>query len=83
MKKSILNLGKALNKAEQKNINGGMFNPFCSCSRNYQLGDEYNNNGNVIQECTFAPDQGGPGEPFFGALCLGVVHNNNICCPFF
>ena len=24
MKKSILNLGKALNKAEQKNINGGI-----------------------------------------------------------
>ncbi|CAL2089769.1 WAP-type (Whey Acidic protein) with four-disulfide core [Tenacibaculum sp. 190524A02b] len=24
MKKSILNLGKALNKADQKNVNGGM-----------------------------------------------------------
>ena len=28
MKKQILNLGKALNKTEQKQINGGDFSPF-------------------------------------------------------
>ena len=28
MKKQILNLGKALNKAEQKSINGGVTRPF-------------------------------------------------------
>ena len=29
MKKQFLNLGKALNKAEQKEINGGKFPPMC------------------------------------------------------
>ncbi|MGG6231627.1 hypothetical protein [Tenacibaculum sp. SDUM215027] len=32
MKKSILNLGKVLNKADQKEINGGL--PPCFCSAN-------------------------------------------------
>jgi len=30
MKKQILNLGKALDKAEQKEINGGDLRPICS-----------------------------------------------------
>ena len=41
MKKSILNLGKALNKAEQKNVNGGR--RICSslffCAFNCEDGD--------------------------------------------
>ncbi len=31
MKKSILNLGKTLNKTEQQSINGGRLNPFDQC----------------------------------------------------
>ncbi|WP_299163263.1 hypothetical protein [uncultured Tenacibaculum sp.] len=36
MKKSILNLGKILNKAEQKVISGGVnyYYPICECDRN-------------------------------------------------
>ncbi|MBA6156377.1 hypothetical protein H3Z83_07605 [Tenacibaculum sp. S7007] len=36
MKKSILNLGKALNKAEQKEINGGLRPPTGPCTDSYK-----------------------------------------------
>jgi uncharacterized protein VirK/YbjX len=36
MKKSILNLGKALNKAEQKSINGGYPALPCECESRYK-----------------------------------------------
>ena len=39
MKKSILNLGNALNKAEQKTINGGSINPVNSCICNRLTGN--------------------------------------------
>ncbi|MDO6811928.1 hypothetical protein [Tenacibaculum soleae] len=40
MKKSILNLGKALNKAEQKEINGGISRKeFCATKKMILLGD--------------------------------------------
>ena len=38
MKKSVLNLGKALNKAEQKSISGG----FAACINASQCADIYN-----------------------------------------
>ncbi len=41
MKKSILNLGKTLNKTEQKNINGGSDNPINSCKCDSRTGKYY------------------------------------------
>jgi len=38
MKKSILNFGKALNKAKQKEINGGGGKKFCSSNQDCQWG---------------------------------------------
>jgi hypothetical protein len=45
MKKSILNLGKALNKAEQKQISGGV--PSLSCYRK-RVGDSCGSNGQGV-----------------------------------
>mgnify|MGYP006910665912 CR=1 FL=1 len=52
MKKQMLNLGKALNKAEQKQINGGLMDyKRCSTSRN-RPSAQCPGNGNCINgEC--------------------------------
>lgn len=65
MKKSILNLGEALNKAEQREINGGM-GEICACTSNYTQVSQH--------ECTFTPRGGFP-----GALCSGVIVNGQCC----
>ena len=46
MKKQILNIGKALNKAEQKQVNGGTM--LASCADLYK---GLNCNGYVIRRC--------------------------------
>jgi len=72
MKKTILKIGKAITKAEQKNINGGMGNDICGCTNVYS-----NVPGEYIDplECQFLPS-GGFGLPF---LCYGMV-KNGMCC---
>ena len=75
MKKQFLNLGKALNKAEQKLINGGGPAPHpglkgpCPCTSDYTV------TGGGGNECTF------PGnDKFFPeGVCLGYVQNG-LCC---
>ena len=52
MRKSILNLGKALNKAEQKVINGGAM--LASCADLYK---GLNCNGYVIPRCRLYCEQ--------------------------
>lgn len=70
MKKSLLNLGKALSKSEQKEIHGGIGGfDVCRCSSNYVL------EGNSF-ECSYEPKGGFP-----GARCYGRVQNN-MCCPY-
>ncbi|EZH73399.1 hypothetical protein ATO12_15780 [Aquimarina atlantica] len=74
MKKSLLNLGKALSKSEQKNIHGGLRGGFgtCGCSSEYTL-----EGGNGI-ECSYEPTGAGG---FPGARCYGSVQNG-MCCPY-
>jgi hypothetical protein len=73
MKKQILNLGKALNKAEQKNVLGGdkTFRNPCPCTSSYEdHGDgscSYPANGTIF------------GDPFLGARCLGEIQNGQCC----
>ncbi|MBA6156380.1 hypothetical protein H3Z83_07620 [Tenacibaculum sp. S7007] len=67
MKKSILNLGNALNKAEQKSINGGMFINPCNGS------SIYNDIGGG--ECTYTPKGMDTRK-----LCLGQI-SNGFCAP--
>jgi len=63
MKKSILNIGTALNKAEQKQINGGMMLSGCaSGSALYFLSGTSN--------CCAYPSS------IFGEVCYGRVTNN-------
>ncbi|MEQ6125286.1 hypothetical protein AAON49_13845 [Pseudotenacibaculum sp. MALMAid0570] len=64
MKKSILNIGKALNKAEQKQVNGGM-NGICDCTSNYTQVSQ--------NECIFSPVGGGP------FMCAGVIVDGQCC----
>ncbi len=45
MKKSILNLGKTLNKAEQLTINGGSFPCYCN--------GKYMGNASSVGQCWF------------------------------
>ncbi len=74
MKKQILNLGRALNKVEQKKIKGGTPPPPpglggpCDCSVNYTTVPG-------SSECTY------PGsDPLFPhGICLGTVQNG-MCC---
>ncbi|MBA6156383.1 hypothetical protein H3Z83_07635 [Tenacibaculum sp. S7007] len=71
MKKSILNLGKALNKAEQKEVNGGkVFGPFCKSGACYSNNwvSAGNENGDVCA-VLFG----------YGDHCRGTI-NNNQCC---
>ncbi|SNR16853.1 hypothetical protein [Tenacibaculum jejuense] len=80
MKKSILNLGKSLNKTEQQNINGG-FGPFgpsvCASSSNYILeGGEIIINGVRTNDCSF-PSRASKGA-FPGSRCYGGVING-VC----
>lgn len=65
MKKSILNIGKALNKKDQQQINGGF--GVCDCTSDYIQTSP--------NECIFTPT-GGPGGPF---MCSGVI-KNGLCC---
>jgi len=66
MKKQILNLGKALNKAEQKSINGGGGAGNCSyegesCGQNYFCCEDYEGGGfkclHTTQSCTVKPGE--------------------------
>ncbi|WGH76872.1 hypothetical protein P8625_06940 [Tenacibaculum tangerinum] len=70
MKKSILNLGKTLNKVEQKRVQGGMVILRCSS------GNCYSDNwvsGGTSEGDTCAVLFG------YGDYCRGVI-NNNECC---
>ena len=68
MKKSILNLGKALNKAEQKEVNGGIGGS--SCHRSFLCAD--------ASDCT---DDGDlcAWQSYLGTLRFGTVQNG-LCC---
>ncbi|WP_299835800.1 hypothetical protein [uncultured Tenacibaculum sp.] len=70
MKKSILNLGKSLNKAEQQSISGGfgLKNP-CPPSSNFVLEEGNNSCGRA---CSYPTS-----NPFFpGGRCYGSVVND-------
>ena len=75
MKKSILNIGVILNKAEQKTINGGMFGGFdpCPCSGRYTV-DWVDSKGEVCSYPTTLTD-----SVFPGSRCSGRV-KNGVCC---
>ncbi|MCF2875524.1 MULTISPECIES: hypothetical protein [unclassified Tenacibaculum] len=68
MKKSILNLGKALNKADQKAINGGMFGNECPCSSDYIVYSD--------GSCSYVSNN--PGFPFRCFSQAGPI--NGLCC---
>lgn len=70
MKNSILNLGKALNKAEQKKVTGGFKDP-CPCSVNYEAYSD--------GSCSFPANGTITTDPFIGGRCLGEIQNN-LCC---
>ncbi|TCI94218.1 hypothetical protein [Tenacibaculum sp. M341] len=80
MKKSILNLGKLLNKTEQKNINGGG-NAFCNdngdcdsgyfCDNYICVSDGSNDGG--------GNNGGGSGCTFMKFLC---EYPGDTCCLF-
>ncbi len=75
MKKSILNLGNALNRAEQKLIHGGIsssFNP-CPCSNSYTV-DWVDSKGEVCSYPTTLAN-----STFPGSRCSGRV-KNDVCC---
>jgi hypothetical protein len=65
MKKSILSIGKTLNRTEQREINGGL-GGVCACTSNYTQTSQ--------NECEFTPRGGFP-----GAICSGVIVNG-LCC---
>ncbi len=69
MKKQILNIGKALNKKEQKAINGGNIVP-CPCTETYT-----DNGDGSCSYPAFGPTGSGP----FGLRCWGSV-NHGQCC---
>ncbi|WP_179376774.1 hypothetical protein [Winogradskyella wichelsiae] len=72
--KNLLNLGKALNKAEQKSINGGQFT-YTACNSNncasLFIVSGFGGNGAA---CVF------PISNTNSALCSGTVQDNT-CCP--
>ena len=69
MKKSILNLGKAITKADQKTINGGFFDKDpCPCSSNYVVHSD--------GACSYVSSF--PGSPFRCYAQHGPV--NGLCC---
>ena len=67
MKKSILNLGKILNKAEQKQINGGMGLVLVSCHNLFLC--QYD-----CSEGEVCAIPGRPGNHIFGTI------QNGLCC---
>ncbi|MBA6156386.1 hypothetical protein H3Z83_07650 [Tenacibaculum sp. S7007] len=71
MKKTILNLGKNLNKSEQKNVFGGGFKNPCPCS------SEYTNDG--AGTCSYPANGTIFGAPFPGGRCSGQIQNG-LCC---
>ncbi|PKV49976.1 MULTISPECIES: hypothetical protein [Aquimarina] len=70
MKNHILNLGKILTKTQQKQINGGDFNP-CPCSSEYELYSD--------GSCSYSASGTSWGAPFPGGRCLGTLQND-FCC---
>jgi hypothetical protein len=58
MKKSILNIGKALNKIEQKSINGGGFGGSCNTNEDCPVNGHICNCGDCID----------PRKPFLPCL---------------
>ncbi|PKH50677.1 hypothetical protein CXF68_08195 [Tenacibaculum sp. Bg11-29] len=65
MKKSILNLGKALNKAEQKEINGGFFFDTSGC---HIVGSgDY---GIICSACCKKSGNDDSCEPDFTQICM-------------
>ncbi|MBL4604876.1 MAG: hypothetical protein JKY02_04225 [Flavobacteriaceae bacterium] len=64
MKKTILNIGKALNKVEQRQVSGGMKDP-CPCSSSYDA----NSDGSCSYPALF-PE---------GFRCFGDIQNG-LCC---
>jgi len=78
MKKSILNLGKALNKADQKKINGG----FAFCDANGACPSGY-----VCQDYICVIDgSGGPGGGGSGGGCSYIKvlceYEGDTCCIY-
>lgn len=65
MKKQILNIGTALNKAEQKKVQGGMFRDPCPCTASYTTHPD----GSCSYPALFPQ----------GFVCLGEVQNG-LCC---
>ncbi len=78
MKKTILNLGKALSKIEQKEITGGMLKDFdpCPCVATY-TSHEVTTRGQV---CSYPAKGTAFGGAFPGGRCLGIVQSGS-CCP--
>ncbi|WP_442265650.1 hypothetical protein ACSIGC_15310 [Tenacibaculum sp. ZS6-P6] len=76
MKKSILNLGKSLNKKEQQNINGGFgLRQPCAPSSRYTLEPGNNSCGGTVgRACSFPTSS----TSFPGGRCYGTVINN-VC----
>ena len=83
MKKSILNLGKALNKADQKNINGGMLGGFDPCppSLSFTLDGYFTRrDGSIGRTCSYPStlaDTIFPGSRCTGEVVGSVCHIYN------
>ncbi len=75
MKKSILNLGKALSKSQQQQLLGGSGrykNP-CPCTSSF----ETHGGG----ECSYPSTGSTPwGDPFPGSRCYGEIKSDGRCC---
>ena len=65
MKKQILNIGKALNKAEQQQVLGGMFRDPCPCTGSYTT----HSDGSCSYPALFP----------IGFVCLGEIQGG-LCC---
>ncbi len=74
MKKTILNLGKALNREEQKEILGGQFKDFVPCPGSY----DYIVHNPTTGSCSYEAAGTIFGGPFPGGRCLGSL-NNGFC----
>lgn len=77
MKKSILNLGKALNKIEQKTINGGrqQGDSGCCVTVTYEDGYRYRSCGLSVSDA-----QGLYGEHFDNLGGFGGADVTGYCC---
>ena len=68
MKKQILNIGKALKKGEQKQINGGGPGPITSCAPGSGI---YIASEDHVNCCAYPDSSGG--------VCYGSIVNNSYC----